>query len=144
MPKILMVHPYRKVANFWIIMLQNNGFEVVFAETAADALSRLKAAKFDLLIIEPILKLGEETLLSNKEFFQYPGLEVMRQVRDNAFAAAGNASALPIVVWTTMSAGGGEGYALALSFKPERIVDAVRSSDTLSQVCQELLGSDEK
>jgi len=139
MPKMLLVHPYYGLMKLWIQLLREKGFEVVFADNLADTLKRLKAEKFDLLVIEPLLGPGQEGFPLDEKFSNYPGLEAMRQIRANAFASAGNPKSLPIIVWTMMSAGSGEGYALALSFKPERIIDAIRSVGSLAQVCHDLL-----
>jgi len=101
MPKMLLVHPYYGLMKFWIQLLREKGFEVVFADNLADTLKRLKAEKFDLLVIEPLLGPGQEGFPLDEKFSNYPGLEAMRQIRANAFAPA-NPESLPIVVWTTM------------------------------------------
>lgn len=143
MAKILLVHPYYGLAKFWIQLLRDEGFKTDFAGLVADALENLKREKFDLLVIEPVLESDEKDLLSCREFAKYPGLEIMCQIRANAFASAGNPGTLPIIVWTTITQSG-QGYPLALSFKPEMIIDAIRSPGALVQACRNLLGSGKK
>lgn len=144
MANILLVHPYYGLAKFWIQLLRDEGFETDFAGTLADAIKRLKAEKFDLLVIEPVLLPGGEGAPPlDEKFSKYPGLEAMRQIRAKAFAPAGNPGALPIIVWTTITQSG-QGYPLALSFKPEMIIDAIHSPGALAQACRDLLGSGEK
>lgn len=137
MPKMLYVE-FDLFEMEGVITALKRHFEVVVADSAAAAIERLEAEKFDLMLFEPGIAIGLDDRHA-AEFWQdrCPGITVLLALRQGDFAPAGNPADLPVVVLTIYGELEPEfkvakAYSQAQFTKPERM-------STIIEACQSVL-----